>query len=125
MLVAFPVCGSCGRPSEAVSTTVPVIGGTLASVLMLARSCAGVLLGRSGDACAAGICRAATVIAVTATAAPGTAQRARLDNFTRMLLTRSRALRRTLSILTLVLDRCDQDERPEDELRARCGRFPR
>src|ERR1700749_1161750 len=85
MLVGFPVCGSCGRPSDAVSTTVPVIGGTLASLLMLARSCAGERFGRFGDACAAGICRAATAAAVTATAVPGTAQRARLDIFTRML----------------------------------------
>src|SRR6185437_10548067 len=75
---------SWGRPSEAVSTTVPVIGGTFWSLLMLARSCAGVLSGRFGDACAAGICSAATVTAVTATAAPGTAQRARLDNLTRI-----------------------------------------
>src|SRR5579859_5013438 len=86
MLVGLPVCGSWGRPSEAVSTTVPVIGGTFWSPLMLASSCAGVLSGRFGDAWAAGICKAATVTAVTATAAPGTAQRARLDNLTRMLL---------------------------------------
>jgi len=75
-------CGSCGRPSDVVSTTVPVSGGTFESLLRLARSCAGVLFGRSGDACAAGICVTATTPAVTTTAAPGTAQRARLDIFT-------------------------------------------
>ncbi len=37
-LVALAICGSCGSPSEAVSTTVPVSGGTLESLLRLARS---------------------------------------------------------------------------------------
>src|SRR6201999_727390 len=27
--VGLPVCGSCGRPSDVVSTTVPVSGGTV------------------------------------------------------------------------------------------------
>src|SRR5437016_12549068 len=83
MLVAeVAACGSCGRPSDVLSTTVPVIGGTFESLVRLASSCAGVLFGRSGEACAAGICSAATTPAVTATAVPGTAQRARLDIFT-------------------------------------------
>jgi len=82
----FAVCGSCGNPKFAVSTTVPVIGGTFVlSPARLARSCAGVLAGRFGEACAAGIWSAAITAPVTTTAVPGTAQRARRDIVTGMV----------------------------------------
>ena len=45
--------GSCGRPSDAVSTTVPVrAGGGAAWPATEASSCAGVRSGSSGEACA-------------------------------------------------------------------------
>src|SRR6201996_5461741 len=87
--VGFPACGSCGRPREVVSTTVPVSGGSFWSWLISASSWPGVLTGSTGDACADGICVPAITPPVTATAMTGTAHRPRLDSVTRILLTRS------------------------------------
>src|ERR1700722_9461094 len=111
MLFACPVSGSCGRPSEAVSTTVPVSGGTDtplpgAPLLRLASSCAGVRPGRSGAACAAGICNGAITAAVTATTAPGTAQRACLLSD----ISPSPVLLAPIAILTPVFGCCGHAE---------------
>ena len=77
-----PVGGSAGRPSDAVSTTVPVSGGADVLAASAASSCAGVRDGSSGAAWAAGITDPASTPPATATAPAGTAHRTRRGRFT-------------------------------------------
>src|SRR5690348_451983 len=79
--VGFWAPGSCGMPSEAVSTTVPVSGGTLPGPATAARSCAGVRGGSAGAACATVIADAMPTAATAATTTAGSAHRLRRDNF--------------------------------------------
>src|SRR6201994_4577305 len=78
--VGLPPCGNCGRPSDVVSTTVPVSGGTPRVLATSASSCAGVFAGSAGAALADGTVFAAIAAPVTATAAVGTIHLARLES---------------------------------------------
>ena len=72
--------GSCGRPSEAVSTTVPVRAGSGAvRPATDASSCAGVRSGSSGEAWAVLIMVPAVTAPARATAPAGIAHLARRD----------------------------------------------
>src|SRR5215813_2088776 len=73
--------GSCGMPSDAVSTTVPVSGGTLPGPATAVSSCAGVRGGSAGEACATVIADAMPTAATAATMPAGTAHRLRRENF--------------------------------------------
>ena len=76
-----PVPGSCGRPSDAVSTTVPVRAGSGAvRPATEASSCAGVRSGSSGDAWAVLISEPAVTPAARTTAPAGIAHLARREN---------------------------------------------
>ena len=68
-------------PSEAVSTTVPVSGGTLPGPATAASSCAGVRGGSAGAACATVIADAMPTAATAATTPAGTTHRLRRENF--------------------------------------------
>ena len=73
--------GSCGMPSDAVSTTVPVRAGSgPVRPATEASSCAGVRSGSSGDAWAVLIMVPAVTAAARTTAPPGTAHLARREN---------------------------------------------
>ena len=72
--------GSCGRPSDAVSTTVPVSAGSGAvRPATAASSCAGVRSGSSGEAWAVLIMVPAVTAPARATAPAGTAHLARRE----------------------------------------------
>src|SRR6266516_1749912 len=78
----FPLPGSSGMPSAAVSTTVPVSGGRAAwSPATAASSCAGVRGGSAGAACATVTAEAMPTAATAATTPVGTTQRPRRENF--------------------------------------------
>ena len=78
----FALPGSCGMPSAAVSTTVPVSGGRAVwSPATAASSCAGVRGGSAGAACATVMAEAMPTAATAATMPAGTTQRARRENF--------------------------------------------
>src|SRR5215471_2378804 len=79
--LGFALPGSCGIPSEAVSTTVPVSGGTAPGPATAASSCAGVRGGSAGAACATVIADAMPTAATAATAPAGTTHRLRRENF--------------------------------------------
>ncbi len=73
--------GSCGMPSDAVSTTVPVRAGSgPVRPATEASSCAGVRAGSSGEAWAVLIMVPAVTAAARTTAPPGTAHLARREN---------------------------------------------
>ena len=78
--VGLAVPGRLGRPSEAVSTTVPVSGGVVESATW-ASSCAGVRDGSPGEAWATEISDPASTPPVMMSAPAGTAHLARLDSF--------------------------------------------
>ena len=76
----LPVPGSCGMPSDAVSTTVPVrAGGGAVRPATEARSCAGVRTGSSGEAWALLIMVPAVTAAARVTAPAGIAHLARRE----------------------------------------------
>jgi hypothetical protein len=77
--VGLPVAGSEGSPNDAVSTTVPVSGGAVASATW-ASSWAGVRVGSPGAAEAEEISDPARTPPVTTSAPAGTAHRARRDD---------------------------------------------
>src|SRR5580693_665190 len=79
--VGLPSWGNCGRPSDVVSTTVPVSGGIVWPAAMSASSCAGVLAGSVGAACAVVMSEPAMMPPVAIVATAGTAHLARLDSF--------------------------------------------
>ena len=78
--VELPMSGRLGRPSEAVSTTVPVSGGTEVWPATSASTWAGVRAGRVGAACATEISDPASTPPRMTTTPTGTAHRARLDS---------------------------------------------
>src|SRR5215469_15810695 len=73
--------GSCGTPSDAVSTTVPVsCGGAELSPATAASSSAGVRAGSTGAACATVMAEIVATAATTATTPAGTAHLPRREN---------------------------------------------
>src|SRR5215472_352198 len=79
MEVGLAAPGSCGMPSDAVSTTVPVSGGGALRLASAASNCAGVRAGSFGAACAIVTADAVATAATAATAPAGTAHRARRE----------------------------------------------
>src|SRR5579875_6071 len=78
--------GSWGSPSDAVSTTVPVSGGTDAVLATEASNCAGVRAGSAGAAWATETTDPAITPPVRATAPAGTAHRALRDRFAKRFM---------------------------------------
>jgi len=98
--VGFSFPGSCGMPSEAVSTTVPVRGGgAVWSPATAASNCAGVRSGSAGAACATVIAETVATTATTATAPAGTAHRPRRENLSMADMTHLRCIRSYLPVL--------------------------
>ncbi len=102
-VIEFGFCapGSCGMPSAAVSTTVPVSGGMVPrSPATAASSCAGVRGGSAGAACATVMAEAMPTPATTATTPVGTTQRLRRENLwiAAMKLTPRRAARASAAV---------------------------
>ena len=82
--VGWSIPGRSGRPSDALSTTVPVSAGAgPVRAATAASSCAGVRCGRAGLAWAVLISAPAMTAPTAASAPAGTAHRALGENFMR------------------------------------------
>ena len=109
--VGFAVPGRLGRPSEVVSTTVPVSGGVTESATW-ARSCAGVRGASPGDAWATEISDPPITAPVMTSAPAGIAHLARRDSFGTPAMTPHPLLGAYPLSSTMPRARCEHPETP-------------
>ncbi len=114
--VGSAVPGRLGRPSEVVSTTVPVSGGVEESATWT-RSCAGVRGGSPGEAWATEISDPAITAPMMTTAPMGTAHLVRRDSFGTAAMTPHPLSEPTACPSTVPRGRCEHPERPARETR--------